>query len=86
EELKLSSTRICKDPTVLCVKTTLATAKFLNAIALPRYLMLNKAFEMGHFIERRNFYSDPNKLQCPFYDFEVKYLYHRFYDCTRIQK
>ncbi|PVU91787.1 hypothetical protein BB561_004197, partial [Smittium simulii] len=41
EELKLSSTRICKDPTVLCVKTTLATAKFLNAIALPRYLMLN---------------------------------------------
>ncbi|PVU90894.1 hypothetical protein BB561_004658, partial [Smittium simulii] len=43
EELKLSSTRIRKDPTVLCVKTTLATAKFLNAIALPRYLMLNKA-------------------------------------------
>ncbi|PVU93642.1 hypothetical protein BB561_003137 [Smittium simulii] len=41
EELKLSSTRICKDPTVLCVKTTLATAKFLNAIALPRHLMLN---------------------------------------------
>ncbi|PVU97935.1 hypothetical protein BB561_000195 [Smittium simulii] len=41
EELKLSSTRICKDPTVLCVKTTLATAKFLNAISLPRYLMLN---------------------------------------------
>ncbi|PVU92339.1 hypothetical protein BB561_003888 [Smittium simulii] len=41
EELKLLSTRICKDPTVLCVKTTLATAKFLNAIALPRYLMLN---------------------------------------------
>ncbi|PVU93101.1 hypothetical protein BB561_003469 [Smittium simulii] len=41
EKLKLSSTRICKDPTVLCVKTTLATAKFLNAIALPRYLMLN---------------------------------------------
>ncbi|PVU86562.1 hypothetical protein BB561_006662, partial [Smittium simulii] len=41
EELKLSSTRICKDPTVLCVKTTLATAKFLNAIALPRYIMLN---------------------------------------------
>ncbi|PVU87687.1 hypothetical protein BB561_006223, partial [Smittium simulii] len=41
EELKLSSTRIRKDPTVLCVKTTLATAKFLNAIALPRYLMLN---------------------------------------------
>ncbi|PVU97611.1 hypothetical protein BB561_000458 [Smittium simulii] len=40
EELKLSSTRIRKDPTVLCVKTTLATAKFLNAIALPRYLML----------------------------------------------
>ncbi|PVU86325.1 hypothetical protein BB561_006743 [Smittium simulii] len=32
---------ICKDPTVLCVKTTLATAKFFNAIALPRYLMLN---------------------------------------------
>ncbi|PVU86750.1 hypothetical protein BB561_006571 [Smittium simulii] len=41
EELKLSSTRIRKDPTVLCVKTTLATAKFLNAIALSRYLMLN---------------------------------------------
>ncbi|PVU93507.1 hypothetical protein BB561_003245 [Smittium simulii] len=41
EELKLSSTRIHKDPTVLCVKTTLATAKFLNAISLPRYLMLN---------------------------------------------
>ncbi|PVU86075.1 hypothetical protein BB561_006823, partial [Smittium simulii] len=40
EELKISSTRIRKDPTVLCVKTTLATAKFLNAIALPRYLML----------------------------------------------
>ncbi|PVU93029.1 hypothetical protein BB561_003491 [Smittium simulii] len=43
EELKLSSTRIRKDSTVLCVKTTLATAKFLNAIALPRYLMLNNA-------------------------------------------
>ncbi|PVU97120.1 hypothetical protein BB561_000760 [Smittium simulii] len=43
EELKLSSTRIRKDPTVLCVKTTLATAKFLNAIALPHYLMLNNA-------------------------------------------
>ncbi|PVU95872.1 hypothetical protein BB561_001568, partial [Smittium simulii] len=41
EELKLSSTEIRKDPSVLCVKTTLATAKFLNAIALPRYLMLN---------------------------------------------
>ncbi|PVU93304.1 hypothetical protein BB561_003358 [Smittium simulii] len=41
EELKISSTRICKDPTVLCVKNTLATAKFLNAIALPSYLMLN---------------------------------------------
>ncbi|PVU89205.1 hypothetical protein BB561_005492 [Smittium simulii] len=41
EELKLSSTRIRKDPTVLCVKTTLTTAKFLNAIAIPRYLMLN---------------------------------------------
>ncbi|PVU90963.1 hypothetical protein BB561_004636 [Smittium simulii] len=41
EELKLSSTRIRKDPTVLCFKTTLATAKFFNAIALPRYLMLN---------------------------------------------
>ncbi|PVU86651.1 hypothetical protein BB561_006612 [Smittium simulii] len=41
EELKLSSTRIRKDPYVLCVKTTQATAKFLNAIALPRYLMLN---------------------------------------------
>ncbi|PVU89521.1 hypothetical protein BB561_005293 [Smittium simulii] len=40
KKLKLSSTRICKDPTVLCVKNTLATAKFLNAIALPRYLML----------------------------------------------
>ncbi|PVU88412.1 hypothetical protein BB561_005878, partial [Smittium simulii] len=35
EELKLSGTRICKDPTVLCVKTTMSTAKFLNAIALP---------------------------------------------------
>ncbi|PVU89903.1 hypothetical protein BB561_005120 [Smittium simulii] len=42
EKLKLSSTRIRKDPTVLYVKTTLATAKFLNAISLPRYLMLNK--------------------------------------------
>ncbi|PVU91532.1 hypothetical protein BB561_004351 [Smittium simulii] len=41
EELKLSSTRIRKDPTVLCVKTTLVTAEFLNAIAFPRYLMLN---------------------------------------------
>ncbi|PVU94950.1 hypothetical protein BB561_002142 [Smittium simulii] len=41
EKLRLLSTRICKDPNVLCVKTTLATAKFLNAIALPRYLMLN---------------------------------------------
>ncbi|PVU85862.1 hypothetical protein BB561_006886 [Smittium simulii] len=41
EELKLESTRIRKDPSVLCVKTTLETAKFLNAIALPRYLMLN---------------------------------------------
>ncbi|PVU87240.1 hypothetical protein BB561_006415 [Smittium simulii] len=41
QELKLSSTRIRKNPTVLCVKTTLATAKFFNAIALPRYLMLN---------------------------------------------
>ncbi|PVU96312.1 hypothetical protein BB561_001279 [Smittium simulii] len=39
--LKLSSTRIRKDPTVLCVKITLATAKFLNTIALPRYLILN---------------------------------------------
>ncbi|PVU92197.1 hypothetical protein BB561_003987 [Smittium simulii] len=29
EELKLSSTEIRKDPNVLCVKTTLATAKFL---------------------------------------------------------
>ncbi|PVU88307.1 hypothetical protein BB561_005921 [Smittium simulii] len=41
EELKLSITRICKDLSVLCVKTTVATAKFLNTIALPRYLMLN---------------------------------------------
>ncbi|PVU94741.1 hypothetical protein BB561_002294 [Smittium simulii] len=41
EVLKLSSARIRKDPTVLCVKTTLATAKFLNAISLPRYLMHN---------------------------------------------
>ncbi|PVU89833.1 hypothetical protein BB561_005151 [Smittium simulii] len=41
EELKLSSTEIRKDPTALCVKTTLATAKFLNSIALPRYLTLN---------------------------------------------
>ncbi|PVU93761.1 hypothetical protein BB561_003049, partial [Smittium simulii] len=41
EVLKLSSTRIRKDPTVFCVKTTLETVKFLNAIALPRYLMLN---------------------------------------------
>ncbi|PVU93656.1 hypothetical protein BB561_003126 [Smittium simulii] len=32
KELKLSSTMICKDPTILCVKTTLATVKFLNAI------------------------------------------------------
>ncbi|PVU91901.1 hypothetical protein BB561_004141 [Smittium simulii] len=32
---------ICKDPTLLCVKTTLTTAKFLSAIALSRYLMLN---------------------------------------------
>ncbi|PVU96727.1 hypothetical protein BB561_000992 [Smittium simulii] len=42
EELKLSSTRIRKDPTVLCIKTMLATANVLNAIALPRYPMLNK--------------------------------------------
>ncbi|PVU88394.1 hypothetical protein BB561_005884 [Smittium simulii] len=41
EKLKISSTRIRKDSTVLCDKTTLATAKFLNAITLPRYLMLN---------------------------------------------
>ncbi|PVU95358.1 hypothetical protein BB561_001860 [Smittium simulii] len=41
EELKLSRTRIRKDPTVLCVKTTLATAKFLNAITLQHYLMHN---------------------------------------------
>ncbi|PVU88780.1 hypothetical protein BB561_005699 [Smittium simulii] len=41
-ELKLPSTMIRKDPTVLCDKTTLATAKFLNAIALPRYLILKK--------------------------------------------
>ncbi|PVU91116.1 hypothetical protein BB561_004560 [Smittium simulii] len=40
KELKLSSTRICKDPTVLCVKTTLATAKFINTIDIPRYLLL----------------------------------------------
>ncbi|PVU88199.1 hypothetical protein BB561_005971 [Smittium simulii] len=41
EELKRSSTRIHKDLTVLCIKTMTTTAKFLNAIALPRYLMLN---------------------------------------------
>ncbi|PVU90914.1 hypothetical protein BB561_004657 [Smittium simulii] len=41
EELKLSSTEIRKNPNVLCVKTTPATAKFFSAIALPRYLMLN---------------------------------------------
>ncbi|PVU91485.1 hypothetical protein BB561_004382 [Smittium simulii] len=41
EVLKLSSTEIRKDPNALCVKTTLATANFFNAIALPRYLMLN---------------------------------------------
>ncbi|PVU90904.1 hypothetical protein BB561_004668, partial [Smittium simulii] len=41
EELKLPSTRICKNMTALYVKNTLVTAKFLNAIALPRYLMLN---------------------------------------------
>ncbi|PVU94549.1 hypothetical protein BB561_002480 [Smittium simulii] len=43
EELKLSSTRTRNDPNVLCVKTTLATSKFLNeiAIALSRYIMLN---------------------------------------------
>ncbi|PVU87830.1 hypothetical protein BB561_006149 [Smittium simulii] len=35
------STRTCKDPTVRYVNTELTTAKFLNAIALPRYLMLN---------------------------------------------
>ncbi|PVU98023.1 hypothetical protein BB561_000151 [Smittium simulii] len=39
EELKLSSTRIRKDPTVLCVKTTLATFRSLNVIALSRYLI-----------------------------------------------
>ncbi|PVU89997.1 hypothetical protein BB561_005073 [Smittium simulii] len=41
EELKLSSIRIRKDPSVTCVKTTLATAKFLNAIAPSSYIMLN---------------------------------------------
>ncbi|PVU93233.1 hypothetical protein BB561_003395 [Smittium simulii] len=41
EELKLSITIIFKDLTVLYVKTTLATANFLNAIALPRYLILS---------------------------------------------
>ncbi|PVU94700.1 hypothetical protein BB561_002333 [Smittium simulii] len=41
KELKLSSTRICKDLTVLCVKTTLATANFLNAIAILRYPVLS---------------------------------------------
>ncbi|PVU93139.1 hypothetical protein BB561_003447 [Smittium simulii] len=34
EELKLSSTRIRKYLNILCVKTTLATATFLNAISL----------------------------------------------------
>ncbi|PVU86468.1 hypothetical protein BB561_006695, partial [Smittium simulii] len=34
EELKLSSTRICKDPNVLCVKTTLATARSSNDVIL----------------------------------------------------
>ncbi|PVU96037.1 hypothetical protein BB561_001438 [Smittium simulii] len=41
EELKLSSTMVRKNPNVLCVKTTLITAKFLKAIALLCYLMLN---------------------------------------------
>ncbi|PVU89456.1 hypothetical protein BB561_005343 [Smittium simulii] len=41
EYLKLSSTRICKDPTVLFVKTTLATANFLNLIVRLSYLILN---------------------------------------------
>ncbi|PVU86420.1 hypothetical protein BB561_006712, partial [Smittium simulii] len=41
EDLKHISKKICNAPTVLCVKTTLAIAKFLNAIALSRYLMLN---------------------------------------------
>ncbi|PVU86183.1 hypothetical protein BB561_006790 [Smittium simulii] len=41
EELKLSSTRICKDSTVLCVNTKLVASKLLNAITLLRYLMLN---------------------------------------------
>ncbi|PVU96479.1 hypothetical protein BB561_001153 [Smittium simulii] len=41
EEFKFPSTRICKDPTILCVKTTLETAKFLNVIVLHRYLILN---------------------------------------------
>ncbi|PVU92893.1 hypothetical protein BB561_003563 [Smittium simulii] len=40
DELKLSSTGIRNDPTVFCVKTMLETAKFLNVITLPRYLML----------------------------------------------
>ncbi|PVU98049.1 hypothetical protein BB561_000165 [Smittium simulii] len=35
KELKLSSTRICKYPTVLCVKVAPTTAKFLNSILLP---------------------------------------------------
>ncbi|PVU95037.1 hypothetical protein BB561_002098 [Smittium simulii] len=39
--LKLSSTNICKNTTLICVKTTLATAKFLNANILLRYIMLN---------------------------------------------
>ncbi|PVU95407.1 hypothetical protein BB561_001839 [Smittium simulii] len=41
---ELSSTRIRKDQTVLCVKTMLATAKFLNAIEVPRYLILNTSY------------------------------------------
>ncbi|PVU89004.1 hypothetical protein BB561_005613, partial [Smittium simulii] len=39
--LKLSSKKICKNPTVRYVNTKLAAAKFVNAIELPRYLMLN---------------------------------------------
>ncbi|PVU93105.1 hypothetical protein BB561_003465 [Smittium simulii] len=67
EELKISSTKIFKDPTVLCVKTTLATPKFLNAIALTRYLMLNSI---------RLASTPPETMSTGYGDSSIKGLYH----------
>ncbi|PVU97267.1 hypothetical protein BB561_000672 [Smittium simulii] len=81
EELKLSSTRICKDPTVLCVKTTLATAKFLNAIALSRYLMFNtQRYAKSGFIEKRFI------EECPFCrNIAPETIEHMILECSRWQ-